>query len=55
MEELIKAKCEEYDINPDVLTPEEKAQLQREIEAEQRGEPLRDSVLDDPDIRYRGW
>lgn len=55
MEEKIKAKCEEYDINPDVLTPEEKVLLQQEIEAEERGEALRDSILDDPDIRYRGW
>ena len=55
MEELIKAKCEEYDIDPDVLTQEEKRLLQQEIEAEQRGEPLQDSVLDDPDIRYRSW
>lgn len=55
MEELIKQKCEEYDITPDVLTPQELAELRKEIEAEQRGERVMDSVLDDPDIRYRSW
>ena len=55
MEELIKQKCEEYDITPDVLTPQELGELRKEIEAEQRGERVMDSVLDDPDIRYRSW
>lgn len=55
MEDLINTKCKEYDISPDVLTSEEKRLLRQEIEAEQRGEPLQDSVLDDPDIRYRSW
>ena len=32
IDELIKQKCAEYDITPDVLTPEELEQLKREIE-----------------------
>lgn len=54
MEELIKQKCAEYDITPDVLTPEELEQLKREIEAEQRGEFILDGILNDPDIFTRG-
>ena len=53
MEELIKQKCAEYDITPDVLTPEELEQLKREIEAEQRGEYILDSVLYNPDVFCR--
>ena len=55
MEEIIRQKCEEYDITPDLLTPQELAQLRKEIEAEQRGEPFEDSVLDDPDIQIRRY
>ena len=54
MDELIKQKCAEYDITPDVLTPEELEQLKKEIEAEQRGEYILDSVLDDPNVFSRG-
>ena len=50
MEELIKAKCEEYNITPDILTPHELDLLRKEIEEEQNGASFRDSVLDDPDI-----
>lgn len=54
MEELIKQKCAEYDITPDVLTPEELETLKKEIEAEQRGEFILDGILNDPDIFTRG-
>ena len=53
MEELISQKCAEYGITPDVLTPEELEQLKREIEAEQRGEYILDSILDDPNVFCR--
>lgn len=51
---LIKQKCAEYDITPDVLTPEELEQLKREIEVEQRGEFILDGILNNPDIFTRG-
>lgn len=54
MEELMKAKCEEYNISLDVLTDEEKARLRKEIEDEQNGLMVSDSVLDDPEIACRG-
>jgi hypothetical protein len=53
MEELMRKKCEEYDISFDVLTDEEKAKLREEIEAEQQGFAISDSVLDDPEIAVR--
>ncbi len=53
MEELIKAKCEEYNITPDILTPHELDLLRKEIEEEQNGASFRDSVLDDPNIHLR--
>lgn len=52
--ELIKKKCSEYDIDPKVLTPKEFETLKREIEAQQRGERILDSILDDPDVFSRG-
>lgn len=54
IEELIKQRCAEYDITPDILTPEELETLKQEIEAEQRGEMLLDSILDDPAVFSRG-
>ena len=54
IEELIKERCAEYDITPDILTPEELETLKQEIEAEQRGEMLLDSILDDPAVFSRG-
>ncbi len=54
MDELIKQKCEEYGVSPDVLTPEEREQLKAEIEAEQRGEMILDSILFDPNLLSRG-
>ena len=53
MDELIKQKCAEYDITPDVLTPEELEQLKKEIEAEQCDGYILDSVLDDPNVFSR--
>lgn len=53
MEELIRKKCEEYDLTPDLLTPDELAELREEIEREQNGEELRDSVLDNPEFQSR--
>lgn len=54
MEELIRQRCAEYDITPDVLTPEEIETLKKEIEVEQRGEFILDSILDDPNVFSRG-
>ena len=54
MDELIKQKCAEYGYQLDWLTAKEKAELQKEIEAEQRGENVLDSVLDNPEIHLRG-
>lgn len=53
MEELIRKKCEEYDLTPELLTPDELAELREEIEREQNGEELRDSVLDNPEFQSR--
>lgn len=53
MEELIKQKCAEYEVDPAVLTPEELEELKREIEAEQRGELVLDSILNRPDVFSR--
>ena len=53
IDELIKQRCAEYDVNPDVLTHEELAQLIKEIEAKEKGEYILDSILDDPDVFSR--
>lgn len=53
MDELIRKKCEEYDLTPDLLTPDELAVLREEIEREQNGEEFRDSVLDNPEFQSR--
>jgi predicted component of type VI protein secretion system len=53
MEELIRKKCEEYDLTPDLLTPDELEDLRSEIEREQKGEQLLDSVLDNPELQSR--
>lgn len=54
MEELMRKKCEEYGYELEWLTAKEKAALQKEIEAAQRGETVLDSVLDNPEIHLRG-
>ena len=53
MDELIRKKCEEYDLTPDILTPEEIEALKKEITMEQRGEKFLDSVLDNPELQTR--
>ena len=53
MEELMRKKCEEYEIPFEVLTDEEKAKLREEIEVEQKGFTVSDSILDNPDIMAR--
>ena len=53
MDELIRKKCEEYDLTPDLLTPDELAVLREEIEREQNGEEFRDSILDNPEFQSR--
>lgn len=45
MEEIIRQKCEEAGISPDILTENEKFKLRKEIEAEQQGKVVLDSVL----------
>lgn len=53
MEELMKKKCKEYGIPFDVLTASEKEQLREEIETEQKGFMVADSILNDPEIGIR--
>lgn len=53
MEELIKQKLAEYDLTPDLLTPEELEALKREIEEEQKGNVSDDSILDNPEFQTR--
>lgn len=53
IDELIKQKCAEYDLTPDLLTPDELAELREEIEREQNGDDLLDSVLDNPELQIR--
>ena len=53
MEELIRQKCEEVGITPDILTKSELSQLRKEIESEQNGGVVLDGVLSNPKILYR--
>ncbi len=53
MEELIRKKCEEYDLTPDLLTPQEIEALKEEIKTEQKGGHIRDSILDNPEFQSR--
>ena len=53
LEKLIKKKCMEVGVSPDVLTKEERAELIDEIKAEQKGYSILDGVLCKPDIRFR--
>lgn len=53
MEELIRKKCEEYDLTPDLLTPQEIEALKEEIRAEQKGGHMLDSILDNPEFQSR--
>ena len=53
MEKLIRKKCKENDITPDILTEDELIELRKEIEAEQKGEFILDGVLFNPDIYIR--
>lgn len=53
MEELIRKKCEEYDLTPDLLTPQELEELRKEIQQEQKGVHFLDSVLDNPELQSR--
>lgn len=53
MEELIRQKCEEVGITPDILTESELSQLRKEIESEQNGGVVLDGVLSNPKILYR--
>ena len=53
MEEKIKQKCDKYGISPEILTEREMALLRKEIEKQESGIAVLDSVLDDPDIHQR--
>ena len=53
MEELIRKKCAEYDLTPDLLTPQELEALKQEIEEEQKGNISDDSILDNPEFQSR--
>lgn len=54
MEDLMKKRCEEYGYDISWLTEKEKDELRKEIEAEQKGVTILDSVLDNPEIHLRG-
>ena len=54
IERLIKRKCKEAGVSPDVLTEKERAELIDEIKAEQQGYSILDGVLCNPNIRFRG-
>ena len=53
MEEIIRQKCEEVGISPDILTESERNQLLKEIEIEQNGGVVLDGVLSNPKILLR--
>jgi len=53
MEDIIKKKCEEVGINPNILTPQEREMLKEEIEAERNGMSLVGGVLDNPELYSR--
>lgn len=53
MEELMRKKCEEECVDFDVLTAEEREQLQKEIEANLQGKNILDGVLCNPELLYR--
>lgn len=53
MEAKIKARLAEYELTEQDLTTEEMAELKEEIAAEERGETVLDSVLDNPSLFYR--
>ena len=53
MEALIKKKCKDNGISPEILTPEELDELKDEIKAEQNGMCVLDGVLFNPDLYRR--
>ena len=53
MEDLMKKKCEEYEVPFDILTDEEKARVREEIEDEQKGLTVSDTILESPEIALR--
>lgn len=53
MEEMMRKRCEEHNVSFDTLTDSERAILREEIEADQHGRLVMDSVLDDIEIRIR--
>lgn len=55
IEILIRRKCKEAGVSPDVLTEEERAELIDEIKAEQKGYSILDGVLCNPNILFRGF
>ena len=53
IEKLIKRKCKEVGISPDILTEEERDELIDEIKEEQQGFFILDGVLSNPEIFLR--
>lgn len=53
MEEIIRKKCEEHSIPVEILTEYELQKLRKEIEAEQRGELVLDSILSSEKVVMR--
>ena len=55
IERLIKKKCKEAGVSPDVLTEEERAELIDEIKAEQQGYCILEGIPCNSDIILRDF
>ena len=53
MEEKIRKKCKMYGVDYDVLTEQEIAEVRNEIEMEERGCSISDSILSNPKLLFR--
>ena len=53
MEEKIRKKCKMYGVDYDVLTEQEIDEVRREIEIEERGGSISDSILSNPKLLFR--
>ena len=54
MEEKIKEKCKLHGVDYDVLTEQEIDEVRKEIEIEERGGSISDSILSNPKLLFRG-
>ena len=53
MEEKIRKKCKMYGVDYNVLTEQEIAEVRKEIEMEERGSSMSDSILSNPKLLFR--